>query len=68
MLYAGRPLDAISPFAEADDTVRQYLEEALGQEEAERAAGGGIAAGEKIDHASLEGKGITVKQIFLFKG
>jgi hypothetical protein len=34
---------------------RQYLEEALGQEEAERATSGGIAAGEKIDRATLEG-------------
>lgn len=33
---------------------RRYLEEALGQEEAERAASGGIAAGEKVDRVSLE--------------
>jgi anoctamin-10 len=40
---------------------RQYLEEALGQEEAERAASGGIAAGEKIDRATLEGEDLAMK-------
>jgi anoctamin-10 len=33
---------------------RQYLEEALGIEEADRMASGGIAAGEKLDRTSLE--------------
>jgi len=32
----------------------------LGREEAERAASGGIAAGEKLDRASLEGEDIHV--------
>lgn len=35
---------------------RQYLEEAMGQEEADQASSGGIAAGEKINRATLEGK------------
>lgn len=38
---------------------RQYLEEALGQLEAEKFAGPGVATGEKmrLDHESLEGEG-----------
>jgi anoctamin-10 len=47
------------------DSFRQYLAEALGQKEAERAASGGIAAGEKIDRVSLEGKDITVRNLEL---
>ncbi len=35
---------------------RQYLDEALGQAEADRFAGGGIATGEKMDRRSLEGE------------
>lgn len=35
---------------------RQYLEEALGQAEADRFAGAGVATGEKIDRESLEGR------------
>jgi len=40
---------------------RQYLKEALGQEEAERAASGGIVAGEKLGRASLEGKNVMAR-------
>jgi hypothetical protein len=40
---------------------RQFLIEALGQEEAERAVSGGIAVGEKLDQASLEGKNIMAR-------
>ena len=55
LLYAGKLFDAVVVVHETDDAVRQYLEEALGHEEAERAASGGIVAGEKIDWESLEG-------------
>jgi hypothetical protein len=34
--------------------LRQYLEESMGQEAADRAASGGIAAGEKISRSTLE--------------
>ena len=33
---------------------RQYLEESMGQESADNAASGGIAAGEKISRSTLE--------------
>lgn len=39
---------------ECADLPRQYISESMGQEEAEKAAAGGIAAGEKISRSTLE--------------
>ena len=36
------------------DLCRQYISESMGQEEAEKAATGGIVAGEKISRSTLE--------------
>ena len=60
MLYAGIFWNAVTLATESDYIIRQYLEEALGREKAELAASGGIAAGEKINLASLEGEKTTM--------
>ncbi|KAI9731101.1 MAG: hypothetical protein M1818_007958 [Claussenomyces sp. TS43310] len=39
---------------------RQYLEEAMGQEEADHATSGGIVAGEKMNRSTLERKNILI--------
>lgn len=62
--FAGRGLDVLLRSMECAKFFRQYLEEALGQEEVERAASGGIAAGEKLDRSSLEGEDIPVMTKF----